>query len=478
MSLKQKTVRALKWTTITSIYVSILQILQIVILTRVLDPADFGLMAIVLFVANLSTIFVDFGISNAIIHRRNVSKDALSSLYIANVLIGLLIFGALFFSSGLIARVYKEMDLKALLQYISITFLILPFGQQFQVLLQKALQFKKISVRDIVSRSISFGFTVTFAFQGMGVFSLVYGYIIHTLISTILIIISGSKYHCPHFHFKSSDIRPFLSFGFFQMGEKIVNYLNKEIDTLLIGKFLGMEILGIYNIAKEFLSKPSRLINPIITKVAFPVMSIIQQDTGRVTQLYLKALKYLSFLNCLVFFFFCLFANEIVNFFFGPDWAAAVPIVRILSIYMLLRSIGNPVGSLQLALGRADLGFYFNLVLLALVPVCVYIGHFWGIEGVAWVLLISQVLLYYPSWKFMVNQLIPVSFKVYVKSHYKFWIIGLVSAFLASGCVYTIKSLNIRFIMGGIICAFSYLTLVRVIVPTTFKELLGLVKDR
>src|SRR5690606_29851463 len=137
----------------------------------------------------------------------DISKNGLSSLYILSILIGILVFALIFLSSGLVAQLYNESGLKTLIQYISLTFLILPFGQQFNVLLRKELQFKSIAVRDIISRTVGFVVTVLLAYRGWGVFSLVYGYLTNTLISTVTIIIAGLKYHRPQLYFRMNEIK-------------------------------------------------------------------------------------------------------------------------------------------------------------------------------------------------------------------------------------------------------------------------------
>lgn len=457
MSLKQKAIKGVKWTSYSSIFVSVIQILQIVILTKFLSPDDFGIMAIILFIVNFSQNFIDFGISNAIIFKKEISQKALNSLYVLSVIIGIILFGCIFLSSSVIANYYEDQRLVNPIRLVSVIFIIIPLGQQFQVLLKKMLDFKSLAERDIVSRFFGFILTILLAYLGYGVYSLVWGTILYSLISTILLIRKGVKIYKPNIYFNYNEIKPLMSFGLFQMGEKIVNYLNKEIDVLIIGKFLGMEALGIYNIAKDFISKPYQLINPVITKVTFPVMASIQDDSKKLKRIYLATLKYLALVNSIIFLFCFFFSDQVVFLFFGKEWMESSIILKILSIYMLIRSVSNPVGSLQLALGRADLGFYWNIILLMIVPLTVYVSKSYGIEGVTVGLLISQIILYYPSWKYMVNKLSPISFKEYNEVQFKFWIFSILSTSIAFYITYMIDNYIMRFIIGGGISISLYL---------------------
>lgn len=462
MSISKKAFSGVKWSTASSIVVSLTQLLQIVILSKILSPADFGLMAIIVFLLNFSQIFLDLGLSNAIIYKQNLSQKQLSTLYFINIIIGFFVFLVVYSCSGLIASFYKEDKLKHLIEIISIAFFIIPFGQQYQALLRKELVFKSIAIRDIISRTVGFFATIMFAINGMGVLSLVYGNLIYNGLGTFLLIITGRRLFNPSFEFSIQSIQELLNFGFFQMGEKIVNFLNKEIDTLIIGRLLGMESLGIYNIAKDFISKPYQIINPIITKVSFPVMAKFQQNNRKIKLIYLNTLENLSLINSIIFIFSFFFAKDIVMVVFGNEWISAVEILRILSIYMLIRSIGNPVGALQLALGKASLGFYWNLALLLLIPLFVYFGSYFDLMGVAYSLLFSQIVLYYPSWKYMVYRLVPISFSEYNMAQVNYLVSSLIACLISFGLVSILPFENylLRFILGGVLSIILYIIFV------------------
>ena len=197
------------------------------------------------------------------------------------------------------------------------------------------------------------------------------------------------------------------------MGERSINYFNSQFDTILIGKLLGTEALGIYTIAKNLVMKPAQIINPIITKVTFPIMAKIQNDTKQLKNIYLKTINYLCSVNFSIYMAIAVLAEPLVLLLFGDNWLESVVILQILSFYFMFRSIGNPIGSLQLAKGRADLGFYWNLGLFLLVPLAIYLGSFFGLVGVAFALLVLQIFLNFPNWFFMVRPLCGARFKEY-----------------------------------------------------------------
>lgn len=410
MSLKQKTVAGVKWTTFSSVIVAILQILQLVILARLLEPTVFGLMAITSVVIGFAQAFLDMGISNAIIHKQEVSHTQLSTLYWLNILSGIVLFIIVSLCAPVVALFYQEAELTNIIILVALTFLIQPFGQQFMVLWQKELKFNDIAKVDILTKLVALIVSVVFAYYNYGIYALVYGVLAGTILQTLVFVYKGFREYTISFVFQLGDVREFLSFGLYQMAEKTLNYFNSQIDTLLIGKLLGVETLGVYNIAKQIIMKPIQIINPIVSKVTFPVMAKIQDDTDRLKEIYLKTINLLSSINFPIYLFMLITAPQLVPLMFGEQWVDAVIIVQILSIYGALRSIGNPVGSLLLAKGRADWGFFWNLGLFFYVPVVIYLFSRGGIETLSWGMVGIMVSLITPMWYLLVRPLVKAKF--------------------------------------------------------------------
>ena len=213
MNLKVKAVSGIKWTTFSSVTGAILQVIQLIILARLLDPTAFGLMAITAVVIGFAQAFLDMGISNAIIHQQEVSHTQLSTLYWINVLAGVMLFMIVSLCAPLIAAFYQEAALTKIIILVAVTFLIQPFGQQFVVLWQKELRFNDIAKIDIVSKLLSLTTAVTFAYYGYGVYALVYGALAGTVFQTIQLVYKGLKEHRIALAFQLSEVTEFLNFG-------------------------------------------------------------------------------------------------------------------------------------------------------------------------------------------------------------------------------------------------------------------------
>lgn len=435
MSIKKQVIRGVRWTTVSSLVVAVLQVLQLIILAHFLSPSDFGLMALVSVVIGFSALFMDFGISAAIIHRQDITHIQLSSLYWLNVAAGAVLFAAVVAVSPYVAGFYDEPELTRLIRILAVTFIITGFGNQYAVLLQKELQFDLIAKIQVLSVAVSFAVSIVLAAMGYGVYALVYATLLKTFLSSALNIAAGIRAHRPGLAFRHREIGPMLSFGLFQMGERTVNYVNLQIDTIIIGKLLGVEALGIYNVAKNLALRPAQIINPVVTRVAFPVMAKVQDDIPRLRQIYLKTVNYLGSVNFPVYILIALTAEPLIGLLFGERWHESVALLQILSFYGALRATGNPIGSLQLARGRADLGFYWNVAMFLIMPVVVYLGSLQGIDGVAYALVAAGVVLSFPGWYYMVSPLCGAGFYEYFKQIGQPLLIALFSGAAAWGSV-------------------------------------------
>lgn len=393
MSLKKSAVSGIKWTGSSAVVTTALQFIRLAVLARLLSPNDFGLMAMLMIIIGLAQSLSDMGISNAIIHRQDIDAQQLSSLYWLNIIAGIIVFFIVLLSTPVVAWVYGEPILQEIIPWASAIFLILPWAQQHQILLQKELNFKAISVIRIAGDLIGLAVAIIAAYRQQGVLSLVFGQLAAAMGQTVLFLYVGtSKGWGPRFHFAKKDLQEFLSFGLYQMGEKILAHFISRIDQFFIGILVNAEALGYYNLAFNLTLQPQTVINPIITRVAFPLFAKMQNDNERLKRGYLLTLNILSTINFPFMMGLAVVAPTFIPLVIGDQWNDAVALVQILALVGLLRSTANPVGSLLLAKGRADLGFKLTLGVFFLQILCIYLaGHYGGLFGITIAVLGVQI---------------------------------------------------------------------------------------
>ncbi len=397
-SLIGEAVRGAKWTGASIAYATFLQFLTTAILARLLSPSDFGLLGMMFVATGLIGRVADAGVSNAIIYHQDATRDELSSLYWLNLLSGIGVFVVILMACPLVVAFFKEPRLSTYLPWIGINFLILPIGQQFGILLRKNLHFDTMTKIGVISQTVSCASSIAMALFGFGIWSLVFRSMIHSLVQALALLYVGIRCEwLPRFYFSLRSIRRYVGFGLFQMGERFVNYLSENVDYLIIGRLLGAEALGFYTLGYSLMKSPLSKINPIITKVAFPAFAKIQYDDKRLRNSYLKMMTYISTCSFPITAGLFVLAPSFIPVIYGPQWGPAVPILQILCLVGAIYSLGNPISSLLLAKGRADVGFYFNVLKCLVMSTANMIGAKWGVIGVAWSSLIAIVLIMWPG---------------------------------------------------------------------------------
>lgn len=415
MSLKKRAISGVKWTTISTIVVVAVSMLKLSVLARFLDKSDFGLMALVNVVLAFMGLFMDMGLTSAILHKQNISKNEYSSLFWLNFGFSFFLYVIIILLSPTISSFYDEIELENILYMMGLSLVFSALGRQFKTIEQKNFNFKLISMIDIVTHILSLILAIYLVLNKFGVYSLVYSALFQFFVSNLVFLILGVHKNGLKLYFRFEETKPFLKIGIYQVGGQSISYFSKNFDILIIGKLLGSEVLGAYNLAKQLVGKPIGLLNPILTKVATPSFSIIQNN-----KLLLKE-KYLDFINLgssLSFFFYgfiILFASIIVDVLYGEEFNNIVNLVRILAVYYYLRSVFNYSGSLLTALGRTDLDFYWNCLSLFVFPTFIYLGAFNGVYGVGWSLVLAMLLSIYPYWKFLIHKMVDCSFGEYIQ---------------------------------------------------------------
>jgi lipopolysaccharide exporter len=347
---------------------------------RFLPPYDLGLYAIVGLVLGFAFLFADGGLTQAVVSKQDAESEQLSSLHWCNVLVGAAVGVALCLAAPAISVAYAEPRLLDMLWLAALNFAVAPFGQISQALLQKRLSFGTLGRIEIASNAANAIVALLLLDLGAGIYALIVGQFAASLLRSVLLNVAGRVLARARFRLSASEIKPFLRFGFFQVSDRAINFFNARVDQLLIGWLLGPEALGYYSMAWTTIVEPIYRINPIITNVAFPIFARRQDDRAALRRGFLIVTKLLSTTNAPVVFGLAAIAPVAVPLLLGEQWRPTVPLVELLSIVAIARTIYNPVGSLVLAVGRADLSFYRTITqFLVQTPVYAVLLHYTGL---------------------------------------------------------------------------------------------------
>jgi len=411
--LKIQVVSGVKWGGLSMITGSALQFVTLAILARNLTPREFGLMAMIVVVISAVQIFSDLGLNNAIIHRQDVTNNHLSSLFWLNIIVGVLLFNVLILTKPFTVLFFKQKELMGYINYAAVIILIAPLNQVFQTLLIKELKYNTLSKIEITSSFVYSIFAIGLALAGFGILSFILGQIARNIATAMMLFIVFRKIWRPKFYLNFQEVKSFLSFGLYQMGERLVNYFRSNIDYIVIGRFLGPVELGYYSLAYQIMVMPLAKISPIVVRVAFPVFSKIQKDNRQLKKGYLKTINYTSLLSFPIMIGMLGVAPELIKLVYGSEWVPAVFVLRIFCITGICYMLSSSMSPLLLAKGKADLVFYWSLFGAVAVSLGVMAGVRWGIVGVASIILFLQPLYFFIMQPF-INRLIGFNYSDYL----------------------------------------------------------------
>lgn len=404
MSIRQKAVQGYKWNLGAAILAVLIQATQVFFTAKFLSPEDFGVWGIIVLLTGFVLIFNDVGIGGAIIHHQDLSDKHLTSLYWLTVFVGIAVAAIIMLFVPAIKYFFKLQDITSYFLIIAGSVIVISLGKQFEILLQKELKFKLSSIIESVSSLIGFTSIIILLSLGYKVGALVIGFFITSFSKTLMLVFYGLKEHRPTFYFKFSDVKRYLSFGLFQLGEKNVNFFSERFDQIVIGRMLGAGQLGIYSFAFNLIYQPISKVNPIVNKISLPVFAKIQNNDSEIKNVYFKKLKILTYANSALLLGFFAVSQTMILFIFGTKWQQSIILIQLLSLVFLFKSIWNPIGSLLLALGKASIGFYWNILLVVVtLPIILYSSTWGNINYVGFCLIIAQVILFLPNYYLLIR---------------------------------------------------------------------------
>lgn len=343
-SIKKDISRGIFYTAIAKYSGIIVQLLVTAILARLLQPSDFGVVAIATVFITFFNILTDIGIGPAIIQQKDLTKDDLDHIYSLTVYMGLLCGGVFYILSWGIADYYSNIQLLYICQLLSIPIFVYSLNIVPNGLLLRDKKFRFMAMRTLLAQVFSGICAVIAAFYGWGIYAL----LVNPILSSIILFVMSYKCYPCRFHLiiQKNSILKIFSFSIYQFAFNFVNYFSRNLDKLLIGKFLGMNPLGYYEKSYRLMLLPLQNITFVITPAFQPVFSDLQNDKARIVYYYRKILYYLGWLafplTVLLFFL----SEEAILLFFGNQWEAAVPVFRILSLSIFMQLLNSTAGAI------------------------------------------------------------------------------------------------------------------------------------
>lgn len=373
----------------------VIQTCSTVVLARLLTPKDYGLVAMVTAVTGFIMIFKDLGLSTATIQKEQTNHQQISTLFWINVAVStaaMLVAAAL---APAIAWFYKEPRLTWVGLALSTSFLFVGLSVQHQALLRRQMRFTAIITRDIASMLFGVVIAIVLAWCGAVYWSLVAMQVGTAAAGTISVWLACSWR--PGLPARHSGVRPMLHFGLDITGFNIVNYFARNADKILLGRFYGSYVTGLYSKAYNLFMLPIRQIRVPLTAVAIPALSHLQNEPTRYARYYYKLVSFMAFVTMPLSGFLFICSGNIIRLLLGEKWMGASAIFKILAVAAFIQAVETTRGLTLVSLGQSRKYLKWGIFISIFFVSTYVIGVRWGARGIALSYVIGDYLIMIPS---------------------------------------------------------------------------------
>lgn len=363
------------------------------VMARLLTPGDFGTIGMLMFFLAITQTFIDSGFGAALIQKKYITEADTSTVFYVNLVLSFVFYAILFCFAPLISSFYNVTALTLLLRVMGLTIIITGLTLIQSTRLQKEMNFKILSLCNLIGAIVMAIVGVVTALCGFGVWSLVFRSLAGTAITSILLW-RFSKWR-PTACFSLESFRSLFGFGSFMLLSSLIMNLSNNIQTLMIGKMSSTSTLGNFTQANNLRNLSCDGIQSVIAQVLFPEFSKFQDNDIELKRKVDLGIYVTAIFTVPLMIWMCAFAKPIVFIIYGNQWGDVVPLLQILCIGGVFYSIQDVNINLIKAKGKSNILFYFNFLKLLISIAVIYIGgYFFGIIGIVSALALNSLLGY------------------------------------------------------------------------------------
>lgn len=390
----------------------ILQIINLVILARLLMPEDFGLVAMVVAIFGVCDILLDFGLSTASIQVAQITQKQISNLFWINVLVGCTFAILSFMAAQSIAAFYGRSELISIAQVMALGFIFNGIAAQYKAQLNRNLQFKKMVLADILAVSSGIAVGIYCAYHNFSYWAVVAQLITQSFVQMLILLIFGKW--LPSLPARGEDMAGFFKFGWGLVASQLLSYISNNVPSMLIGRFIGANPLGIFDRANKLLMVPLNQLNGSLATVAIPILSRLHvEDNDKYNRFLLFGQNIILHLVAFSLAMASCQTELLVAFVLGKQWIEMVPVFIALTYAGIFSVLAYT--SYLVFLTKGITASLFRVVLIGrpMVILITSLGLFLGVVGVAYAYSIGLMFLWLLGIYWLRNTGIPVKDLIY-----------------------------------------------------------------
>lgn len=389
--LRIKVFRGLLWLGTSTFIVQLISWLSTIFVIRLLSPSEFGLMAMTAGFVSLLTMVSELGVSSALIQARELTEREIRQTFAWVLITGLVGLAASFASAPWVADFYDVPDLVWMIRILAVNMVMVMVYVIPQSLFVREMNFKVKAQIEMFAQLGATLLTLILALNEMGVWALIAGQIVLYSIKALAFNIARPHWITPLFDLRGS--RKLLQYGLTVTGDRMLNFIHTESDTIIIGKFLGGAALGGYAVARSLASIPMEKVLPIITQVSFTSYARIQDDLGRVRKNILRTARTIAFAGVPIFFGMSVLAPLALPLVLGPKWESLIVPFQLLCLILPLKALSSILPPAIFALGQPSVNLVNMMITSTTMALAFFVGVWMGVLGicVAWLVVYPVV---------------------------------------------------------------------------------------
>lgn len=391
MSVGQSIRSGVKWLMVGKVGNRFMEFAFGIFLARLLVPADFGMIATIAVFTGFVGMFTSAGMGQSLIRAKTADTNDFTAVFTLQLAMGVVVYLFFFITAPWIARYFDNPLYADLLRVSALSFLLRPFLTMRNAWLNREMKFKSRSIVDVTSGLVTGVSGTLMAWAGLGVWSLILSGLLAGLFKNIwLARLTPLKLRL---NMDVSSMRKHSAYGFKIVANDFVTYISMEIKSLILSKLSGPAFLGFFNKAESLSRLPNQLMMSATMEPVFRAMSKAQDDLDQTKYLFYRTITLLMVYTTPIYVLLWWIAEPFIGVVYGEKWVQAGAPMSILAIAGFLMNVTIPCGVVLAAQNRLGQEMVAQLVnLLVIISAC-FIGLAWGLEGVAWGIVLSRTLL-------------------------------------------------------------------------------------
>jgi O-antigen/teichoic acid export membrane protein len=438
----------------------ILRLATMAALARLLDPQDFGLVAMTAVVTGVFQLFTTAGLSSAVVQKDTITDEQISTLFWVNLLVGMILALLCALTAPALVEFYHEPRLFWLTVVTGAGFFLTATSVQHSALLQRELRYTTLTVIELLSLLASLAAGVGMALGGLGYWAILGMTLVSSAVYAVCVWVATGWIPGPPR--RAAGVRGMLGFGGIVTLNGLVVYVAYNFDKVLLGRYWGADALGIYERGYRLVNLPTAELNAAVGGVAFSGLSRLQNDPVRLRSYFLKGYSLVLSMTLPITVFCAVFVDDIVAVILGPRWTEVTVIFRLLTPTILIFGIIDPLAWLLYSVGLQVRSLKIALVIAPLVIAAYLIGLPYGPTGVAFAYSAAMLLWLIPHivWCLHGTGVFPRD------------LLLAAGRPLVAGTVAAAVALGVQYCLGGSVSHFSRLLIGGGIIAATYPWVL------